>query len=333
MAKTIIYVICVLCVSGWFNFLPAQYAPQAYLMGTTAIHKDDLSIQSWGDSCLVIRGWMDIADTTLGKVTAGFNQDALGKADGMIVSLGDAGEIIYYFQQPIQDEPGPDFAIFENGFLHPTDTNWAYLELATVSVSNDGIHYVQFPAHSLTDTTQQIAGTGTYADCRLFDGLAGKYIAQFGTPFDLIDLAIYSSLQLDKIRYVKIKDVVGTLQRPFCTYDQMQRPINDPYPTPFPTGGFDIDGIAVMHQSNAMSTHVVNTSVKCTLYPNPTLSELMIQSDKPVQRIEVMNVMGQCLIFNSSTSKIDLNALPAGIYVIRVIFNEGEEYHQSIQKI
>ncbi|MBP6624969.1 MAG: hypothetical protein KA198_07340, partial [Chitinophagaceae bacterium] len=66
-----------------------QFAPQAGLAGSTAIHKDSSIIQSWGNQCTIIRGWQNFADTTLGKASFGDSSKALGIADGDMVSLGD----------------------------------------------------------------------------------------------------------------------------------------------------------------------------------------------------------------------------------------------------
>ncbi|MBU3677574.1 MAG: hypothetical protein FGM54_10425, partial [Chitinophagaceae bacterium] len=47
-----------------------QFAPQAGQIGSTAIYKDSSIMLAWGDSCRVERGWMNIADTLLGKVSS-----------------------------------------------------------------------------------------------------------------------------------------------------------------------------------------------------------------------------------------------------------------------
>ncbi|MDG2331369.1 MAG: hypothetical protein P8M05_07240, partial [Flavobacteriales bacterium] len=47
------------------------FAPPAGQFGSTAIHKDSTAIVHWAESCEVIRGGLDIADSTLGLVTFG----------------------------------------------------------------------------------------------------------------------------------------------------------------------------------------------------------------------------------------------------------------------
>ncbi len=191
----------------------AQFAPQAGLPGSTAMHKDSSDFVDWASNCTVNRGWMNIADTSLGKVTAGTPAKAFGKADGDIVSLGDAGEAVFFFENPVINGAAFDFAIFENGFLNPLDSNLAYLELARVEVSNDGIVFYPFASVCENDTTIQIAGVGDYMDAGKLNNLAGKYVAGFGTPFDLDELSTQPGLNVDDIHYIKIKDIIGTLDR------------------------------------------------------------------------------------------------------------------------
>ena len=69
------------------------------------------------------------------------------------VSLGDGGTVVLTFPQPIGDVPGPDFAVFENGFK--AFDNSFFLELAHVEVSSDGVNFYRFPSSSLTPSLSQ----------------------------------------------------------------------------------------------------------------------------------------------------------------------------------
>src|SRR5436190_1349772 len=136
----------------------------------------------------------------------------------------------------------PPLAVFENGF------NDTFLELAFVEVSSDGVHWVRFPAHSLTQTTQQIDqadANNSAIDPTDVDGLAGKYRAGWGAPFDLAALTGKPFLDVNQVTQVRIVDVVGCLNPTYASYDSDGRVINDPWPTPFNSGGFDLDAVAV----------------------------------------------------------------------------------------
>jgi len=286
--------------------LQAQYAPQYPSAGHEAISYTDSRIIDWATQCTVTRGYMDIHDTELGLVSAGTEENALGVADGLTISLGDGGTAILEFATPITNGPGPDFVVFENGFAKPTDIKLAFLELAHVEVSNDGVNYYRFPSffNVISDTQHT---NDTYLDAQYIHNLAGKYVKNQGTPFDLDDVAHFEELDVNNIRFIKLIDVVGIIDdETYTSYDSEGRVINDPYPTPFPTGGFDLDAVGVLHNA---TTHIDETSItqKVNIYPNPTSDYLYIDielTDKNEENTwEIFNINGQLMhSFNLSNA-------------------------------
>lgn len=312
----------------------AQFPPQAELPGSTAIYKDSNILIDWANQCSIIRGWMDIADTSLGKTSIGSMYSPLGKADSDVISLGDGGEAIYYLENPIINGQGYDFAIFENGFMSPEDSALAYLELATVSVSNDGIVYTSFDAICNNDTLFQIPGFGEYMNATKIHHLAGKYKHDYGTPFDLSDLDTSSGIKLNAIHFVKVKDVIGTIHPSFCTRDKNGRKINDPYPTPFPSGGFDLDALGIMHHLYPTSTSISNKSNNISLYPNPASTTLYIETKEDILQVEIYSINGirQPIEFEKNSSSIQIANLPTGLYLLRVLYNNGLTSFQYFNK-
>lgn len=235
MRKSLTFLFSILLLHG-----QAQFAPPAGWPGTTAIPADTSIILSWANTCSVVRGWKDIRDTTLGQVTAGDTMAPLGVGnDGYALSLGDGGYATLTFPGGITNGSGFDFAVFENAL------NDSFLELAKVSVSSDGIHFTEFPSTFHGDTLTQTSTFG-YTDARLLNNLAGKYRVGYGTPFDLNELKDSLGIDIQHITHVRVTDVVGILS-PQGTHDTYGSLINDPYPTPFATGGFDLESIGVMH--------------------------------------------------------------------------------------
>ena len=230
------------------SFGQGPYAPAAGQPGSTAIHKDSSIINSWATGIEIARGWVNISDTTFhydgsNLATFGYPALALGEANGdsyNAVSLGDGGVATLTFNRTIVNGIGPDFAIFENSF---SDT---FLELAFVEVSSDGNRFVRFPAVSLTQTETQIDGFGTIDPTNIHN-FAGKYRQGFGTPFDLDDLSDSTGIDLNNIRFVRIIDVVGSINEDYATYDSQGNMVNDPWPTPFSSSGFDLDAVAIIN--------------------------------------------------------------------------------------
>lgn len=53
-----------------------------------------------------------------------------------------------------------------------------------------------------------------------------------------------------------------------------------------------------------------------TVYPNPTTGRVNIQTEREIQRIDVLDMMGR-RVFSSTHGNVDLSPLPDGIYLLR----------------
>ncbi len=292
----------------------AQFPPPAGVEGTTAIHQDSSIIIAWAKSCQIQRGYLDISLPYSGFVDFGEAENGAGQADQTIVSLGDGGTAILAFENPIINGPGADFAIFENSFSDE------FLELALVYVSSNGVDYDLFPAISLTQSETQVEGFGTL-DATKIHNLAGKYRMAYGTPFDLEELEAGLSIKINQITHIKIVDVVGSINEDFATFDAQGNIINDPYPTPFPSGGFDLDAVGVIHQATA--THKLSQlDQQILVYPNPSHGHFQIEnrSGLHIQSIIILNLQGQVVYesrFSEIFEKVEID-LPKGSYYVRV---------------
>ncbi len=225
-----------------------SYAPPAGQPGSTAVSMSSNSIIGWAT------GWTNYIPGAHVDATWQTPGKALGQASGTsydIVCLGDGGEITMTFDPPIQDGPGPDFAIFANAF------DETFLELAYVEVSSDGTNFTRFFNRSLTADPVPFAGANV--DATHVTGLAGKYVQGYGEPFDLGDLsdaATAGELDLQNIRYVRLLDIIGD-----GSYrDSAGHVIYDPHPT---TGsaGYDLDAIGVLsNDTSEVSLSIVTAA-------------------------------------------------------------------------
>ena len=231
------------------------YDGAAGVPGSLAISKDDPGILGWAT------GFVNYVQGSPVSSSFGDPAKGLGAAQGTsmdVVTLGNGGQITLTFASPIQNGPGPDFAVFENGFAD------SFLELAWVEVSSDGSNFVRFPNFSFTN---DIAAGGSL-DPRDLLGYASKYRQGFGTAFDLDELRFahqaaqsnpqefspefqqqlvsnYGSLDLNSIRYVRLIDIIGdgssfdASSTPFAIFD----PLNSSG-----AAGFDLDAVAVLNE-------------------------------------------------------------------------------------
>ncbi len=300
----------------------AQFSGPPGTMGTTAMYKDSSAFVAWATQCQIKRGLQEISIPLDNYATLGDSSSAIGIAGTTgVVSLGDSGIAILQFDSPISDGQGNDFAVFENSFSD------YFLELAFVEVSSDGIHYFRFPAISNFDTTTQV-GPFDYSDPTKLYNLAGKYKALYGTPFDLEDIPNNSLLNKNYITHVKLIDVIGSIQDQYCSRDNNHHKINDPWPTSYNSGGFDLDAVGVIH--NLLNTVDLSeqTIISSSIYPNPVNDVIHISvnnGDVPYS-IFITNLIGETIAeFKNLTNNysVKTNELQSGIYLIKVTSSIG----------
>ncbi|HWA73231.1 MAG TPA: hypothetical protein VG937_12870 [Polyangiaceae bacterium] len=120
-----------------------------------------------------------------------------------VTSLGDGGFVVLEFEHNvIIDEAGPDFLVFENPFQGSESTpETVFAELATVSVSQDGETWFDYPCTADAYPFGACAGWHpVYANSKNneIDPLSPEVAG--GDAFDLADVG------LEWARYVRITD-------------------------------------------------------------------------------------------------------------------------------
>ena len=283
--------------------------------GCNAIAADDNQFVAWATGVVLTRGPQMITNPTGPLASHGTEADAIGPAtlnNSMeAVSLGDGGSAVLTFERPIRNGEGPDFVVFEN------DNIGTFLELAFVEVSSDGVHFVRFPATSLTPTDEQVGSFGS-VDPTFINNLAGKFRIGYGTPFDLEELADSANLNIDSIVYVRVIDVIGTIDPQYATYDAFGHIINDPWPTNFASSGFDLSGVGVIHQKPVgIENHEMP---QVFAYPNPCNGTLYIINEN-AEKVALYDMNGRLLqVVDNGDTHITLNmqSYPAGLYMLKV---------------
>lgn len=310
------YILCI-CL-GLLPFLEsvAQYAPAAGQPGSTALWKDSSLFVGWATDAQLIRGLRCLSMPDSGYADVGDEQSALGKAgENGVVSLGDSGIITLSFYQPITNGPGYDFAVFENSFLDN------FLELAFVEVSSNGEDFIRFPAHSLTQDSLQVSAFDLI-EPEWVNGLAGKYRALWGTPFDLDDVPDNPVLNKQMITHIRLIDVVGSIDSVYATFDTAGNKINDPWPTLFPSSGFDLDAVGVIHTLTGIQ---LSGNQRQILYPNPVSNRLFFNEKDFLPPYAVHYPDGRVATrTETQASSLDLSFLPPGVYVFSCFYRKNE---------
>src|SRR6218665_1292708 len=312
---------------AFYQFAYSQsYPPEAGTAGSTAVFKNSTSFVAWATGITVTRGYVNISDTTVtaggnNLATSGIPDNALGYPDTNTVSLGDGGSAILTFSSPIIDGTGFDFAVFENGAP-------AYLELAFVEASSDGINFFRFPSHSQTPATIQIGTFGTPSATYL-NNLAGKYSSEYGTPFDISELPNIPLLDKQNITHIKVIDVVGSINPAYASYDSFGNPVNESFPTPFASSGFDLQAVGVIHQA-ALGTAGFDRVKSIAIYPNPAKNYFYIGTDEVVD-VTIFDLLGRVVkrIGKVQTEKIDVSMLSQATYLVRI----DSDMHSESKKL
>ena len=283
--------------------------------GCNAISVNDNQFVAWATGVVVTRGPQMISNPTGPLASTGEEANAIGPATPNnvydVVSLGDGGSALITFERPIRNGEGPDFAVFEN------DNYGNFLELAFVEVSSDGEHFVRFPATSLTPTDEQVGSFGS-VDPTFINNLAGKFKIGYGTPFDLEELADSANLNIDSIVYVRVIDVIGTIDPQYASYDAFGHIVNDPWPTNFASSGFDLSGVGVIHQKPVgIKNHEMP---QVFAYPNPCTGTLYIINENS-ENVALYDMNGRLLqVVDNGDTHVTLNmqSYPAGLYMLKV---------------
>jgi len=245
------------------SLIAGPHPPAAGKPGSDAIAANDPRFVGWATEVTsLVRGPEEMDDPVSLPASYGSAASALGPPNVLgdvdqpppesaaakpAVSLGDGGSITLRFEPPITDGPGPDLAVFENGISFNGGASF-FMELAFLEASSDGHHFVRFPAFSESAVTPQIGAYGA-VDPTNVRNLAGKYLAGFGTPFDLAELAGAPGLSTRSVTHLRLVDVVGSVDPRYARHDSLGRVINDPWPTFLTTSGFDLDAVGVLNRA------------------------------------------------------------------------------------
>jgi hypothetical protein len=182
-------------------------------------------------TCFAPRGSTAISAT-------GFN--SLGDLNAAEIAAGQSpGYLTVTFPHGVCNGSGPDFAVFENGSVFPSNP-YLFAELAYVEVSSNGVDFARFPSISTNASWQGSYGQAFAGfDTTNIYNLAGKHAIGYGTPFDLTDLlsdanVLSGAVDLNAIQYVKLVDIPGN----GSFLDSQGHPILDNWLTSG-SGGFD----------------------------------------------------------------------------------------------
>lgn len=290
--------------------LHTQFAPAAGQVGSDAIKADSSCFVAWATSGTVNLGLRDITKPDSGYAAVGSVENALGPAmRNGVISLGDGGRITLYFESGIINGSGFDFAVFENAF------NDSFLELAHVEISENGTDFFRFPSISLSQTLTQTPTFGSTFATNI-QNLAGKYRMPYGTPFDIESLDSIEPNLPAVFYYVRLVDVVGSINPLLGSVDSRGNLINDPWPTPFISSGFDLDAIGVINAFRNSRTQQTQVTA-FRIFPQD--NGMRIEYPVNLPYFQILDFSGKIWFTHTHPQQgpaLWLNSLPPGLYIL-----------------
>ncbi len=340
MPLTKLYIALIIITLGMHFPAYTQYSPAGGQDGSDAIYKTDSLIKAWATGCKAKRGFIDIADTSItytqGLITSnrvfyGEEASVIGEPKGStdVLSLGDGGSATVSFDKLIFNGDGADFVVFENAMQNGANAHLYFSELAFVEVSSDGSSFVRFPSVSLTQNTTQL-GTFEPTDPTKIYNLAGKYTSDYGSPFDLNELKDSAGIDINNITYIRVVDVVGSIAPSHAAYDSKGNAINDPYPTPFWSGGFDLQAVGAINiKDKGLSIDNNLFTNEMQVFPNPTNrgSEISISLPEAydgIVSVSMFDLLGKYVDYRQidvieGVAKFRMSSkIQNGIYLLRI---------------
>ena len=80
-----------------------------------------------------------------------------------------------------------------------------------------------------------------------------------------------------------------------------------------------------------LGTEEVNLNF-VSIYPNPTSDILKIKSEIPVKQLQLISFEGKVVRKYNASSQLNIGDLPAGIYILKVQFENGKTEVKKVVK-
>ncbi|GHT43777.1 hypothetical protein AGMMS49965_18270 [Bacteroidia bacterium] len=89
--------------------------------------------------------------------------------------------------------------------------------------------------------------------------------------------------------------------------------------------------ISVTFKASSTGVKEVQAQEKISIFPNPAKDEIFIKSEKPIEKVEILDIAGRVVASTNSTT-VDVATLPQGIYLVKILFIDRQSTVQKIIK-
>ena len=97
---------------------------------------------------------------------------------------------------------------------------------------------------------------------------------------------------------------------------------------------FDPDAHLISKNNTILGIDNINFETQFVVYPNPTLTDFEIKkpSNIIIKNIKLFNSLGKLVLETTSTKKVSIKNLSAGIYFVEIDTNKGKAHKQLIKQ-
>ena len=88
------------------------------------------------------------------------------------------------------------------------------------------------------------------------------------------------------------------------------------------------DTIVIIDTITVVEIDPIGTNANVSLYPNPTVGQLIIECPSVIREVAIFNTLGQQVVTSynlGNKGSMDLTTLPKGTYTMRITLNDGRD--------
>jgi len=75
-----------------------------------------------------------------------------------------------------------------------------------------------------------------------------------------------------------------------------------------------------------------NSTTDISVFPNPSIDEVFIQSESPIKTVELFNTLGEKLQISGNKKNLDIKNIPAGTYLLKIETQQGIVEKQIVKQ-
>lgn len=150
--------------------------------------------------------------------------------------------------------------------------------------------------------------------------LPGEHLLVWSDDNDNVYLDPHTNFNLSSTGgYLSLSDTLGNV---FQTTTSPSQNLDEAWGRCYDTtGDFNVNTSATPREVNNCIVSITETERTFGIYPNPTSSYLIVENDKNIQRIEIIDLMGRIVHVenpNSSIARMSVSTFSNGVYFVKL---------------